>query len=67
MNSYSMYAITQADKMHQSLFLSTLKPGLNSDFFFKHVYTYPNSGTAVKCKGLDLPILQKHLQHVWYE
>lgn len=29
--------------------------------------TYPNSGTAVKCEGLDLPILQEHLQHIWDE
>ena len=29
--------------------------------------TYPNSGTAVKRKGLDLPILQEDLQHIWYE
>lgn len=31
------------------------------------VNTYPNSGTAIKCKGLNLPILQEHLQHIWYE
>lgn len=29
--------------------------------------TYPNSGSAVKCEGLDLPILQEHLQHIWDE
>lgn len=31
------------------------------------VWTYPNSGSAVKCKGLDLSILQEHLQHIWYK
>lgn len=31
------------------------------------VDTYPNSGAAVKCEGLDLPILQEHLQHIWDE
>lgn len=29
--------------------------------------TYPNSGTAIEGKGLNLSILQKHLQHIWYE
>lgn len=31
------------------------------------VNTYPYSGTAVKRKGLNLSILQEHLQHIWYE
>lgn len=29
--------------------------------------THPNSGAAVKCKGFDLSIFQKHLQHIWYQ
>lgn len=44
--------------------------GFNSGVFSRSagvVDTYPNSGAAVKCEGLDLPILQKHLQHIWDE
>lgn len=37
----------------------------NKKVFFHN--THPNSGAAVKCKGFDLSIFQKHLQHIWYQ
>lgn len=47
------------------MFIKKKKVALKPDLVQK--CAYPDCGAAVKSEGLDLPILQEHLQHIGYE